>query len=135
MARQRDETGSWLAIALSEPRDFPVLVYVPSKTRDGAALDHTRWRDETVSKMTELFAGATAVPGFGAWRDDERGAAIKSEPVSIVTSYMAESDWNESNATNLATFLRYMGRETLQGEIGLIVDGEYFPIRDFGETS
>lgn len=40
---------------------------------------------------------------------------------------------NEDNLAQLGSFCRRMGRETNQGEVGLIVGDEYFAIRDFAE--
>jgi len=81
--------------------------------------------------MTRLFGGATAIEGEGAWRDDERGGAIKLEKISTIDSFMAKSSWNSKTVSELGTFLKQMGREANQGEIGLIVDSEYFLIREF----
>jgi hypothetical protein len=94
-------------------------------------MDHEFWRSEALAMMAQLFGGATAVEGNGAWRDDERGGVVKEERISTVASFMAKSSWNEDTATQLAKFLRRMGRESNQGEVGLIVDGKYYPIREF----
>jgi hypothetical protein len=127
------DTGRWLGSIEGDPKDFIVIVFVPSQTRDGKPVDHDGWRQETLQVMAQLFQGATAVEGSGAWRDDDRGGAIKEERISAVYSLMAEADWNERTASTLGQFLRRMGREANQGEVGIIVNGEYFPIREFGK--
>ena len=38
-----------------------------------------------------------------------------------------------NNLAALGAFRRLMGRETKQGEVGLVVGDEYFAIRDFAE--
>jgi hypothetical protein len=81
--------------------------------------------------MARLFGGATAIEGEGAWRDDERGGAIKLEKISTIDSFMAKSSWNSKTVSEFGEFLKQMGREANQGEIGLIVDGEYFLIQEF----
>jgi len=126
-------TTTWLGSVQGDQRDFVVTLFVPSLTRDGDPLDHDFWRTQALGVMTKLFGGATAVQGDGAWRDDERGGAIKVERISTVQSFMAESSWNKETVQELATFLHRMGREANQGEIGLIVNGEYFPIREFNK--
>jgi hypothetical protein len=124
-------TGDWLGSMPGERRDLVVTLFVPSQTRDGDHIDHDFWRTQALTVMTSLFGGATAVECQGAWRDDERGGGIKLERNSTVQSYMAKTSWNNATATELAKFLHYMGRESNQGEIGLVVDGVYFPIREF----
>ena len=124
-------TAKWLGAATGERRDFVVMVYVPSQERDGTSLDHEYWLRQTLEVMTELFGGATATLCEGAWRDDDQGGQIKREKVSTVESYMPKSQWNSTNAKALAGFLHRMGREARQGEIGLLVDHEYFPIREY----
>jgi hypothetical protein len=81
--------------------------------------------------MAKLFGGATAVHGNGAWRDDARGAAIKVEQVSVVVAFTSDAAWNPDTATALGAFLRQMGREASQGEVGVIINGQYLPIQNF----
>jgi len=83
--------------------------------------------------MAKLFGGATVIEGKGAWRDDERGGTIGVEKISAVFSLMATSSWNKKTVPELAKFLHRMGRDSNQGEIGLVVDGQYFPIREFNK--
>jgi hypothetical protein len=126
-------TSAWLGAIGGDPKNFTVSVFVPSQTRDGDPIDHAAWRAETLNEMAKLFGGATAIEGSGAWRDDEQGGAISVEQISTVFSLMPKSAWNKDTASQLGTFLRRMGRETSQGEIGVVVDNQYFPIREFDE--
>ena len=112
------------------------VLFVPSVERDGVTpVDQLRWRDAALEMFGRVFGGATAYPrATGIWRDDERGGAlIKDEPY-IVHCYMEpEAIESEKNLMELGSFCRQMGRETNQGEIGLIIADEYFAIRKFGE--
>lgn len=126
-------TGEWLGSMQGERRDFVVTLFIPSQTRDGDPIDHEFWRIQALEVMASLFGGATAVECQGAWRDDEKGGAIKVERNSTVQSYMAKSSWNKTTVAELANLLHRLGRESSQGEVGLIVDGEYFPIREFNK--
>src|SRR5215831_3197381 len=69
-----------------------VVVFVPSKDRDGKPIDQERWVDEVLTTLGRLFRGATAYPrGRGVWRDDERGGTLLTEEPVIVFSYIAEA--------------------------------------------
>jgi hypothetical protein len=129
----RVDTSTWLGAVGGDPRNFTVSIFVPSQTRDGMLIDHAAWQLETLEIMARLFGGATVIECQGAWRDDERGGAIGIEKVSTVYSLMAESSWNKKTVTELAKFLHRMGRESDQGEVGLVVNGRYFPIREFSK--
>jgi hypothetical protein len=41
---------------------------------------------------------------------------------------------DENNLAQLASFCRRMGRETNQGEIGLVIDDEYVAITNYEEA-
>lgn len=82
-----------------------------------------------------VFGGATAYPrARGVWRDDERaGVLVFDEPV-VVHCYVApEAIEAEGQLHALAAFCRRMGRETNQGEIGLVIADEYSAIRNYEE--
>jgi hypothetical protein len=51
-----------------------IVIFVPSKDRNGDAIDQDYWVDEVLTTLGLLFRGATAYPrGKGVWRDDDRG--------------------------------------------------------------
>ncbi len=82
-----------------------------------------------------VFGGATAYPrAKGIWRDDENSAMlVKDEPV-VVHCYTTPVDIQDAKKlAALGSFCRTMGRESRQGEIGLVVGDEYFAIRNFAE--
>lgn len=62
-----------------------VVVFVPSKDRDGQPIDQDHWVDEVLMTLGRLFRGATAYPrGRGVWQDDERGGTMLPEEPVIV---------------------------------------------------
>src|SRR5437870_11844693 len=68
-----------------------VVVFVPSKDRDGQPIDQDRWVDEVLATLGRLFRGATAYPrGRGVWRDDARGGTLLTEEPVIIFSYVAD---------------------------------------------
>jgi hypothetical protein len=113
-----------------------VVLFVPSVERDGATpIDQDRWVASALEMFGAVFGGATAYPrARGIWRDDEReGFLVKDEPVVIHCYTTPEDIQNLNKLGELGEFCRTMGRETNQGEVGLVVADEYFAIRDFAE--
>lgn len=82
-----------------------------------------------------VFGGATAYPkARGIWRDDRRGGRLVWDEPVVVHCYTTRAEIeNENQLMKLGHFCRLMGRETNQGEVGLIIADEYFGIEDFEE--
>jgi hypothetical protein len=115
-----------------------VVLFVPSVERDGkTTINQDRWVEATLAMFGSVFGGATAYPkARGVWRDDERGGTLVFDEPVVVHCYMVpEAIEDETNLAKLAAFCRQMGRETNQGEIGLVIADEYFAIRDYTEPS
>ncbi len=113
-----------------------VVLFIPSVERDGiTSVDQDKWAQAALEMFGRVFGGATAYPkATGVWRDDEReGALIKDEPV-LIHCYMTPDDiLDEAQQAQLGGFCRRMGRETHQGEVGLVIGDEYFAVREFSE--
>jgi hypothetical protein len=133
VARKRQAAKKALLLDGGRKRVLVVL-FVPSVERDGrTTIDQPRWVNASLEMFGRVFGGATAYPkAQGIWRDDERdGALIKDEPV-VVHCYTTPGDIQDgAHLAELGSFCRTMGRETHQGEIGLVVGDEYFAIREF----
>ena len=98
-----------------------IVVFVPSKDRDGQEIDQNHWVEEVLRALGKLFRGATAYPrGKGVWRDDQRGGTLLTEEPVIVFSYAAATDLTTATLTELYRTLSRMGREARQGEIGVV---------------
>src|SRR2546421_12638091 len=79
-----------------------IVVFVPSKDRDGQAIDQEYWVNEVLHTLGRLFRGATAYPrGRGVWRDDQRGGTLLTEEPVIVFSYVAGADLTTAALTSL----------------------------------
>lgn len=79
------------------------------------------------------FGGATAFPpAQGVWRDDSVGELVWDETV-VVFSYVPDDEIDEQAAAEVRRFLLRLGRETNQGEVGLLIDGDYIGIRTYEE--
>jgi hypothetical protein len=113
-----------------------LVVFIPSVERDGStAVDQDRWVREALEMLGRVFGGATAYPrAKGVWRDDDREATLVfDEPVVIHCYTLLEDVENQASLAELGRFCRRMGRETNQGEVGLIIADEYIAIRKFEE--
>jgi hypothetical protein len=62
-----------------------IVIFVPSRDRDGQPIDQEYWVDEVLTTLGRLFRGATAYPrGRGVWRDDEVAEhCLKRNPSSF----------------------------------------------------
>lgn len=113
-----------------------VVLFIPSVERDGVTpIDQDRWVDEALDLFGRVFGAATAYPrARGIWRDDERGGQlVKDDPV-VMHCYMSpEAIESLDNQAELGGFCRRMGRETNQGEVGLVIGDEYLAVTNFAE--
>lgn len=111
-----------------------VVLFVPSVERDGITeINQEYWVESALEMFGNHFGGATAYPrAKGIWRDDDRGGVlIKDEPV-VLHCYTTPAEITDPDRLDrLGSFCRKMGRETRQGEIGLVVGDEYLAFRDF----
>lgn len=113
-----------------------LVLFIPSVERDGVTpIDQDRWVKDALACLGSTFGGATAYPrAQGVWRDDERGGALVFDTPVMMHCYVAPEAINdETKLTELLKFCRRMGRATRQGEVGLVIENEYFPITDFGK--
>ena len=111
-----------------------IVVFVPGRDRDSQPIDQEYWVDEVLTTLGRLFRGATAYPrGRGVWRDDARGGTLVTEEPVIVFSYVSEAGLTTSALAILYRTLSRMGRESNQGEIGVVIDGTYYGITEYVE--
>ncbi|MCI0684574.1 MAG: hypothetical protein L0Y71_20885 [Gemmataceae bacterium] len=109
-----------------------VVVFVLSKDRDGNTIDQDKWVDQVLTTLGQAFRGGTAYPrGRGVWRDDERGGTLIREDPVVVFSYAADEEITTAALTALYQTLSRMGRETRQGEVGVVIDGKYYGITEY----
>ena len=108
------------------------VLFVPSVDREGLSIDHEYWVEEALIAFGTHLRGATAYPrAIGVWRDDERGGTLVRDEPTIVTCYANPEEVTDEVLLQLRQFFHRLGRETNQGEIGVIVDNRYYPITRF----
>lgn len=105
-----------------------LVLFIPSVDRDGQPIDQKVWVEKALEFLGVNFGGATAFPkARGVWRDDQRdGKLVFDEPV-VVQCYTSLASL-EDLADELRHFLISMGKATLQGAVGLVIDREYLEI-------
>jgi hypothetical protein len=112
------------------------VLFIPSVERDGVSvIDQPRWVGAALEMFGRVFGGATAFPkAKGVWRDDDTGGRLVMDEPIVVHCYTTPADIEDDRKlAALGDFCRRLGRETRQGEVGLVVGDEYFAIRDFTE--
>jgi len=111
-----------------------LMIFVPSADRHGKKLRGPSWTRPVLRTLGKLFRGATAYPkGLGVWRDDQAGGKLVLDDTTIVFSYVAPTDLTNESLREFRAFFHRMGRETNQGEMGLVLDGHYIGMTTFDE--
>ena len=106
-----------------------VVLFIPDRNREDAVIDQQYWVDEALNVMGTIFRGATAFPpGRGVWRDDEVGGRLLKEQTVMVVSYVDLKLLTVATLRSLRGFLHRFGRETRQGEVGVVVNSKYYGI-------
>ena len=106
-----------------------VVLFVPDRNRVGAFIDQDYWVDQALGILGKLFRGATAFPpGRGVWRDDDVGEKILKEQTVMVVSYVNPKLLTAHALRSLRDFLHRLGRETQQGEVGVVINSKYYGI-------
>jgi hypothetical protein len=132
MARKRGAR----AVSIPGSKRVLLVLFVPSVERDGKTpVGQQAWVDASLEMFGMTFGGATAYPqARGVWRDDERdNVLVWDDPVVVHCYTSPQSVMDDGNLGLVAAFCRRMGRETRQGEVGLIVDNQYHAFRNFEE--
>ena len=120
-----NETGSILFV-----------LFIPSVDGMGKALpsgqDQQMWASAAGDVLSRLFGGSTQMPpAKGKWLNDKTNKII-TEEIVLVHSYASETDAeNPAKLTELAKFLHRMGKQTNQGEIGVVIGDVFHRIRKF----
>ena len=120
---------------MADPKKTVLLVlFIPSVGRTGTtAIEQDAWVTKALETFGKLFGGATAFPkARGVWRDDaNEGKLIFDEPVVLHCYTSREHIEDNKKIDRLLAFCKRMGKSTNQGEVGLVIDGEYLAITEY----
>ena len=106
-----------------------VTIFIPSVDRDENPIAQERWAEDCLKVLGRLFRGATAFPpGRGVWRDDTRDGELVFDDTVLVTAYVDPELLTVETLAELRGFLHRIGREANQGEVGVVIGGEYYGI-------
>ena len=114
--------------------DDSVIVFVPSHARDKTRLkDQDVWASRALELMGTLYGGATGFPHLrGIWRDDEDGGKLlDDEPIMIQSLAKRVDVENVAKLSQLADFLKLMGKKTKQGAIAVVLNDAIHFISDY----
>jgi len=122
-----------ISLGSTEPAGtLTIVLFVPSRDRAGKPIAHSSWVTKALETLGTLFRGVTAYPrARGVWRGDQRGGQLVYEEPTIVTCYADPAALTETACRQLRAFLRSMGRETRQGEVGIVIGTKYYGITEF----
>lgn len=117
-----------------EKRTVLIVLFIPSVERDGKTpVEQDHWVTAALEAFGKLFGGATAFPkGRGVWRDGaNEGKLVFDAPVVCHCYTNRDQIADDAKLDALHAFCRCMGKGANQGEVGLVIDGEYLGITDF----
>ncbi|MFG6494818.1 DUF3574 domain-containing protein [Fictibacillus sp. UD] len=102
--------------------DEVIKIYVPSTYDVDQPIDNTPYVNQSLETFSNMFGGATAVEGTGAWvsEDDQ----LVKEKVTIVYSFAENLDKKSINA--VVAYAKSLKEDMKQSAISLEVDGKMY---------
>lgn len=73
--------------------DSKIAIYVPSTVNVNESCNNSAMVRRVLSKLSELFGGATATPAIGGWMSSEAG--LVTEKITIVYSFCKAEQFGE----------------------------------------
>lgn len=102
-----------------------VKIYVPSTMNGSTPVTdevHAKYVDQSLTQFSNLFGGATAVSGTGAWVDDDK--KLIKEKVTIVYSFAEKLD--KKALDEVVAYAKQLKKDMTQSAISLEVDGKMY---------
>jgi hypothetical protein len=115
-------------LGASKAESTLLVLFVPSRDRQGDTIDQEMWVTEALKVLGEAFGGATAFPqGRGVWRDDAQGGKLLFDEPVVIQCYTSEKALKQE-AGRLREFLIRVGTGARQGAVGFVIDRHYLEI-------
>jgi hypothetical protein len=101
-----------------------IKIYIPSTNGSETITQeqHDKWVDDALTRFSNLFGGATAVDGKGAWVN-EQGELVK-EDVTIVYSFALKL--KNSNIDEVVHYAKQIKDELNQSSVSVEVNGKMY---------
>jgi hypothetical protein len=114
---------------VSKANSLLVVLFIPSVDRETRPINQETWVEKALAVLGTHCGGATAFPqGRGVWRDDQQGGKLIYDYPVVIQCYTNTNDLKQ-HALPIKEFLFQMGRDTNQGAVGYVIDGDYFEIQ------
>jgi len=114
--------------------DDCVILFIPSHARDKSRLkDQAEWASQALDLMGKLYGGATGFTELcGIWRDDENnGQLLTDKPIMIQSLARREDVEDPAKISELADFLKRMGKTTKQGAVAVVFNNAIHYITNY----
>ncbi|PWW32396.1 hypothetical protein DFO73_101660 [Cytobacillus oceanisediminis] len=99
-----------------------VKIYVPSTYYVDQPIDNTPYVNRSLEKFSEMFGGATAIDGTGAWLSDND--QLIKEKVTIVYSFAEDLDKKKIN--QVVAYAKDLKEEMKQSSVSIEVNGKMY---------
>ncbi len=99
-----------------------VKIYVPSTYNVDQPIDNTPYVNQSLEKFSEMFGGATAIDGTGAWLSDQD--QLVKEKVTIVYSFAEDLDKKKIN--QVVEYAKSLKEEMKQSSVSIEVNGKMY---------
>lgn len=88
-------------------------IYVPSKDAEGNPIDQDAAVEEVLTWLSKRFGGATAIPGTGAWINENNELVV--EKVVVISAYADE--YRSADAAAVQKFAQRLQKQLKQESI------------------
>ncbi|CAG9615050.1 hypothetical protein BACCIP111899_04286 [Bacillus rhizoplanae] len=102
--------------------DNVVKIYVPSTYNVDQPIDNTPYVNKSLETFSNMFGGATAIEGTGAWVGDNN--QLIKEKVTIVYSFA--ENLNKKTINEVVEYAQSLKEEMKQSSVSLEVNGKMY---------
>ena len=116
----------------SDVGSVSVVLFIPSVDKYEQAIDQEHWVRVSLQFFGRSFGGATALgPAQGVWYESPDASPVMDCPYMLIC-YAKRAEMTDAFIGSMVSFLKSMGRDANQGEVGIVIDNNYWGLRDYG---